>query len=181
MVERNRNSIQGCLLAILGLQCSTSFYLYLTFPMLRKTIFDAKVKIGFEETLWDQLYFLYDRFLYGQFLYSSIFIRSKFIRSDFIRSKFIQFKIYTVQNLYRSKFIQFKIYMVNFYTVQFLYGQNLYSRILYGQNLYSSKFIQVKIYTGQNLYSSKFIRSIFIQYKFYTVTKASSLEFYALW
>jgi hypothetical protein len=114
-----------------------------------------------KEARMDQLYFLYGRFLYGQFLYRSIFIRSKFIRSDFIRSKFIQFKIYTVQNLYGSKFIQVKIYTV--------------------QNLYGSKFIRVKIYTGQNLYSSKFIRSIFIQVKFYTGTKASSFEFYALW
>jgi hypothetical protein len=89
------------------------------------------------------------------FLYGRFLYGQFLYRSSFIRSKFIR------SDFIRSKIIQFKIYTV--------------------QNLYGSKFIQVKIYTVQNLYSSKFIRSIFIQVKFYTGTKASSFEFYALW
>jgi hypothetical protein len=59
--------------------------------------------------------------------------------------------------------------MVKIYTVQFLYGQNLYDHFLSGQNLYISKFtlfkfIKFKVYTvqyfyGKFLYSTNFIQS----------------------
>jgi hypothetical protein len=47
---------------------------------------------------------------------------------------------------------------------------------LYGQFLYVTKFTRFKIHTVQNLFCTKFIRSIFICYNFYTVTKESSLS-----